>query len=89
MSRHEDMKAAMSEALQKVLYDFAQDDSDKGLVVHYSCSIEVLGSDGRTWLKHLASDGLSNWQELGMLVSAEDDIRERMRQDTIDYNHDE
>lgn len=81
-----DMKLALKEAIQKVLHDFARDDSDTGMVIHYSCSMEVMGGDGAIWLKHLASDGLSNWQELGMLISAEDDVRARMRRDTRDYN---
>ena len=86
MSKHTEMKLALKDAIQKVLHDFAKDDSDMGLVVHYSCSIEAVGGDGSTWLKHLASDGLSNWQELGMLISASDDVRARMRESTIDYN---
>lgn len=86
MRIHAEMKVALREAIQKILHDFAYDDSDRGLVVHYSCSMEVVGSDGRTWLKHLASDGISDWQEAGILISALDDVRARMRQDTIDYN---
>lgn len=86
MSILSEKKEAIRIALQTALHDFADDDSDKGLIVHYSVSMEVVGSDGGTWLKHLASDGISSWTELGMLISAEDDVRARMREDTRDYN---
>ena len=79
-----DKKEALRVALQEALHNFARDDSDKGLIVHYTVSIEVVGSDGNTWLKHLSSDGISAWAELGMLISAQDDIRARMREYSSD-----
>lgn len=80
MSELTDKKEALRIALQEALHNFATDDSDRGLIVHYSVSMEVVGSDGNTWLKHIASDGISAWAELGMMISAEDDIRARMRE---------
>ena len=80
-----DMRIAMKDAIQKVLHDFSINDSDKGLVIHYSISAEVVGGDGEIWLKHLSSEDLPCWKEAGMLLSALDDVRAKMRGDTSNY----
>ena len=82
MSNYKKLQEVVHDALQRVLYDFAEDDTDKGVLTSFSVSMEVAGADGEMWLKHIASDGCTAWKELGMLISAEDDIRDRMRQKT-------
>ena len=82
-------KTGLREALQECLHVFARDDSDRGLVVHFSVVMEVVGGNGGTWLKHVSSEGISAWTELGMLISAADDVRETMRSSTVDLSGDE
>ena len=82
MRDYKKMQEAVHDALQGILYTFAEDDTDKGILTAYSISMEVSGADGGIWLKHIASDGNTAWKELGMLVSAEEDIKDRMRTQT-------
>lgn len=60
------------------MHSVAEHDSEKGIVVHFTLSMEVVGQSGEVWLKHFASPDLSGWLEIGMLTTALDDVRARM-----------
>ena len=79
----------IGEGIQSALHDFPTDDVDKGILIDWTLSFEIIGADGGTYLKHYSTADVTAWKELGMLISAADDVRARMRAQTTDFYKDE
>ncbi len=89
MSDNTSMREAMHTAIQKVLHDQAQCEGDRGILINWALTLQAVGSGGCPWLRHIASESLASWIEAGMLISALDDVRAQMRENTIDFNSEE
>ena len=80
----------IGDGIQSALREFPSDEIDKGILIDWTLSFEMMSPDGGTYLKHYSTADVTAWKELGMLISAADDVRARMRAQTTDlYKEDE
>lgn len=58
---------ALSAAIDGVLKDHAEHDSDRGLTTDWILIVEQIGADGETYLRLIHSDESVQWRRLGLL----------------------
>ena len=71
--------ATLEEAIAVAFTREGEHPSDRGLITAWLVVAEVMGDDGRPYLKRVISDGTPAWRIIGMLGAILDNTRDGMR----------
>ena len=75
----DDRMAILEAAITTAFAREGQHPSDRGLITSWLIVAEVMGDDGRPYLKRVLSDGTPAWRIMGMLEAILDNARDGMR----------